>query len=394
MSKIADLYDKRNQLVNSTRAFLDERHDKNGVLSAEDETAYNKMEADISALTKEIERESRFTEMENSLKLPVGSPILDKPQKYTDTKTGSASDEYKSSFWNALRGKHYAADTLSVGVDSDGGYLVPDSYEKQLIEALNDENIFRRLAKVITTSGDHKVSVANSKGSADWIEENGAIPESDDSFGQVVLGAYKLGTTIKVSKELLSDAAFNIESYISKEFARRIGTKEEESFFIGDGVGKPTGVLAATGGAQIGTTTATSTTITFDDVFDLFHSLRAPYRNKAVFIVNDATVKGLRKLKDSSGQYLWTPSVVVGTPDTLCNRPVYTSTYMPTVAAGAKPMLFGDLSYYWIADRQGRIFQRLNELYANYGQVGFLATQRVDGKLTLAEAVQVLKMKE
>ena len=109
--------------------------------------------------------------------------------------------------------------------------------------------------------------------------------------------------------------------------------------------------------------------------------------------MNDSTVKAIRKLKDNQGQYLWQPSLTAGTPDTILNRPFYTSTFMPTIAAGAKAIVFGDMNYYWIADREGRKFQRLNELYAPTGQVGFLASQRVDGKLILPEAVQLLKMK-
>ena len=110
-------------------------------------------------------------------------------------------------------------------------------------------------------------------------------------------------------------------------------------------------------------------------------------------MMNDATVKALRKLKDNNGQYLWQPSLTAGAPDTLLNRPVYTSAFMPTLEAGAKAVLFGDLSYYWVADQQGRSFRRLGELYAPTGQVGFLATQRVDGKLILPEAVKVMQMK-
>ena len=104
-------------------------------------------------------------------------------------------------------------------------------------------------------------------------------------------------------------------------------------------------------------------------------------------------VKAIRKLKDGNGQYLWQPSISAGQPDTILNRPVKTSAYVPEIAAGAKTIAFGDFGYYWIADRQGRSFQRLNELYAATGQVGFKATQRVDGKLILSEAIKVLKMK-
>jgi len=145
-------------------------------------------------------------------------------------------------------------------------------------------------------------------------------------------------------------------------------------------------------GAQLGVTT-TGTSIAFDDVIDLFYALRAPYRRNAVFMMNDSTVRALRKLKNGNGDYLWQPSLTAGTPDTILNRPVYTSSFIPAVAAGAKGILFGDFSYYWIADREGRTFQRLNELYAPTGQVGFLSSERVDGKLILPEAVKYLQVK-
>lgn len=179
---------------------------------------------------------------------------------------------------------------------------------------------------------------------------------------------------------------------IAREFARRIGAKEEEAFFIGNGTGKPTGIFNATGGAQDGATTA-GASITFDDVMELFYSLRSPYRKKAVWVLNDSTVKALRKLKDGNGNYIWQPSVAAGVPDTILNRPYKTSSYVPEIGAGKKCMAFGDFSYYWIADRSGRTFKRLNELFAMTGQVGFLAMERLDGKLILPEAVKTLKVK-
>jgi HK97 family phage major capsid protein len=282
---------------------------------------------------------------------------------------------------------------LQVGTDSEGGYLVPDEFEQTLVEALEEENFFRNIATVIqTSSGDRKIPVVASKGEAAWIDEEGAFVESDETFGQVSIGAYKVGTMIKVSDELLNDNAFNLEAYISKEFGRRIGSKEEEAFFVGNGTGKPTGIFNATGGASDGTKTTTAA-ISFDDVMDLFYSVKSPYRKKAVWVLNDTTVKALRKLKDNNGNYIWQPSVQAGQPDMILNRPYHTSAYVPEIAAGKKVMAFGDFSYYWIADRQGRSFKRLNELYAANGQVGFLASQRVDGKLILAEAVKTMTMK-
>ena len=254
--------------------------------------------------------------------------------------------------------------------------------------------MFRKLAKIIqTSSGDRKIPVVVTKGTAAWLDEGEEFDESDSVFGQTSIGAYKLGTMIKVSDELLNDSVFNLESYISTEFARRIGAKEEEAFLVGDAEGKPTGIFNATGGAQLGITAGSATAITADEVIDLVYSLKAPYRKNAVFLMNDATVKAIRKLKDGQGQYLWQPSLTAGTPDTLLNRPVYTSAYAPIIEAGAKTIAFGDFGYYWIADRQGRSFKRLNELFATTGQVGFLASQRVDGKLILPEAVKTLQQK-
>ena len=395
---ILELREKRAKAWEAAKAFLDSHRTDKGVLSAEDDAAYSRMEQQITDLGKEISRMERLEALDAQMKKPVNQPLTGKPMgSRTIERTGRASDEYRTSFWDMMRSKAplpSVVNALQEGTDSEGGYLVPDEYERTLVEALEEENVFRQLAKVIrTSSGDRKIPVVATKGTASWIDEEGAYTESDDSFGQVSIGAYKVGTMIKVSEELLNDSVFDLESYIAKEFARRIGAKEEEAFFTGDGSGKPLGILAATGGAETGVTATSSTAVTADELMDLFYSLKSPYRKKAVWVLNDSTIKAVRKLKDSTGQYLWQPSLVAGTPDTLLGRPVKTSAYMPVIAAGAKTIAFGDFSYYWIADRQGRSFKRLNELYAANGQVGFLGSQRVDGKLVLSEAVKVLAQK-
>ena len=397
MNKILELREKRAKLWEDTKAFLDSRRNENDLLSAEDTATYEKMEADVLSLGKEIDRLERQSVLDLELSKPTKEALTNRPNQYNGSeKAGRASDEYKAAFWKAMKNKnsYEIQNALQVGTDSEGGYLVPDEFERTLIDALQEENVFRQLANVImTSSGDKKIPVVASKGSASWVDEEGVIPESDDAFGQVSIGAYKLATMIKVSEELLNDSVFNLEQYIAKEFAKRIGSKEEEAFFIGDGIGKPTGIFNATGGGGIGVTTASASAITMDELMDLFYSLKSPYRKNAVFITNDATIKNIRKLKDGNGQYLWQPSLTAGQPDTILNRPIKTSAYVPVIASAAKTIAFGDFSYYWVADRQGRAFQRLNELYAATGQVGFKATQRVDGKLILAEAIKVLQMK-
>ena len=398
MNQIQELREKRAKAWDAAKAFLDTKRGTDGLLAAEDVATYDKMEADVVNLGKEIDRLERQVSLDAELNKPTADPLTSKPAANgIDAKSGRASDEYKKAFWNIMRAKNPRYDVvnaLQIGTDSEGGYLAPDEFERTLVTALEEENIFRKLAKVIqTSSGDRKIPVVTTHGSASWLDEEELIPESDEAFGQTSIGAFKLGTFIKVSDELLNDSVFDLQSYITSEFARRIGHKEEDAFFVGDAAGKPTGIFHTTGGAQIGVTAAGSTALTVDEVIDLFYSLKSPYRRNAVFVMNDATVKAIRKLKDGQGQYLWQPAMTANTPDSILNRPVYTSAYVPTIAAGAKSIAFGDFGYYWIADRQGRSFKRLNELFATTGQIGFMATQRVDGKLILPEAIKVLQQK-
>ena len=403
---INELREKRAKQWDAAKDFLNSHRTDKGTLTVEDDATYTAMEQDITDLSKEIARLERQEAMDAELAKPVNKPITAKPMSgmplKEDEKMGRASDEYKNNFWNVMRTKHpmpQVMDALHEGTDPEGGYLVPDEFEHTLVEALEEENIFRKIAHIIKTdSGERKIPIVAAKGSASWIDEEGPYVESDDEFGQVSIGAYKLGTTIKISEELINDSVFDLESYVSKEFARRIGNREEDAFFNGDGSGKPTGILApqVSGkdvGAQVGVTAASATAITADEVIDLFYSLNAPYRKNSVWVMNDSTIKAVRKLKDGNGNYIWQSSLVAGAPDTLLGRPVMTSSYMPAIAAGKKVIAFGDFSYYWIADRQGRSFKRLNELYAATGQVGYIASQRVDGKLILPEAIKVLQMK-
>jgi len=394
---ILELREKRAKMWESAKNFLETHRNQNGTLSVEDDATYSRMEEEIAGLGKEIARMERAEALDSEMNRPISKPITEKPEKVqVDTKTGRASEAYKKAFWKNTRSKHDMTpemkNSLNEGLDGEGGYLVPDEFETRLVTGLNENTVIRSKAHVITTSsGLHKIPVVASHGSASWIDEEGAYTESDETFGQVQLDAHKVGTIIKVSEELLNDSAFDLEGYIASEFTRRIGDKEEEAFLVGNGTGKPTGILNATGGGQVGVTTAGPTSITADELIDLFYSLKAPYRKNAVWILNDSTVKAIRKLKDSTGNYLLQPALKDGEVSTILGRPYFTSAYAPEIAAGAKTIIFGDLSYYWIGDRQGISFKRLNELFAGNGQVGFLASKRLDAKTILPEAIKVLQ---
>ena len=227
---------------------------------------------------------------------------------------------------------------------------------------------------------------------ASWTAENAPFTESNPTFSQKQIEAFKLTDLIRVSVELLQDAEFDLESYIVTEFARAFGVAEEQAFCVGTGTNQPTGIFTANGGT-VGVTAAAANAITVDEIISLVYALKSPYRKNAKFLMNDATVSLLRKLKDGNGAYLWQPSVQAGQPDKLLGYDIYTSPYAPAVAAGAFAIAFGDFKNYWIGDRAGRTVQRLSELYATNGQVGFVATERVDGKVILPEGIQLLKMK-
>jgi HK97 family phage major capsid protein len=278
------------------------------------------------------------------------------------------------------------SNVLQEGVDADGGYLVPEEYDHRLIQTLTEENIMRRLGNIITTSGEHKINVAATKPAAAWIEEGGALQFSDATFSQILLDAHKLHVAIKVTEELLYDNAFNLEGYIIDQFGKALANAEEDAFLNGTGTGQPLGLFAETGGGEVaGTLTAA---LKADDLFDLVYALKRPYRKGASFIMNDRTVAQIRKFKDSNGAYLWQPSYQVGEPDKILGYSVYTSEFAPENA-----IAFGDYRYYNIGDRGTRSFKQLTELFAGNGMIGYVAKERVDGKLILPESVQVLKLK-
>ena len=390
MANVMELRMKRAQLWEGAKAFLDSHQDKDGKLSAEDAAAYDKMEADVVALGKDIERLERQAAIDAELAKPTSEPIVNKPAAAVPEKKGRAADEYRMAMIAAIRSNfRNVSNVLQEGVDSDGGYLVPEEMDSRLLDVLTEENIMRNLGTKITTSGERKINIAATKPAASWIEEGGALSFGDATFDQIIMDAYKLHVAIKVTEELLYDNAFNLESYIIQQFGKAISNAEEDAFLNGDGNHKPTGLLNS---AATGVTTA-GASITADELISLVYSLKRPYRKNAAFIVNDQTLAVIRKLKDANQAYIWQPSYQAGEPDRLLGYALHTSPYMPTIAAGKAVIAFGDYSYYNIGDRGTRSLQELKELFAGNGMVGFVMKERVDGKLVLPEAVQTLKIK-
>ena len=386
MNNVELLREKRTNLWNQTKAFLDSKQTPDGMISTEDAAVYDRMEAELIEIGNQIERLERNKNMERQFKTNT-NVIRNSPSKTHD------DSDYSQAFWNAIRGRGIS-NILSEGVDTSGGYLVPDEFAQDLVQALTEQNVFRQISRIVKTASDTlKIPIAEGGATVNWINENAAIPETNVTFNQVVLKPYKLGCLIRASTELMEDSVFDLQRHIADQFAKEIGKAEEEAFCIGDGTDRPTGLFSENG-ADVGVTTSSATAISFDDVIDLLHSVKPPYRGNSVFVMNDSTIRELRKIKDSNGQYIWQPAVKDGLPDTILAKPVYICSYVPEIAEGASVMAFGDFGHYWIADRRNFRFKVLNERFAENDQVGFHATARVDGKLVLKEAVKLLKMGE
>lgn len=392
---IQDLYDKRYKLVMDARKFLTEHTDTDGKISADDATAYKQMEMDVHALEEQIDRFEKQEKFEANLSVPNAKPLLSQPNGNSFAGNSSrASDEYRKAAIEAIRSKcKKISNALQTNPDLSGGYLIPDEWDTRLIQTLEEENVMRRLGTSFPTSGEHKINIAATKPAALWVAEGGAMTFGNGTFSQISLDAYKVHVGILVTEELLNDNAFNLESYILEQFGKAIANAEEDAFINGDGTGRPTGFLTTLAADNNAFITTTGASISADDVINLEYKLSRPYRRNAAWLINDATLAQIRKFKDSTSNYIWQPSYVASEPDRLLGYPIYTTPYMPKAESGNFALAFGDFSYYNIADRQGRAFQRLDELYAANGMTGFLLKERVDGKLIDNSAIRALKIK-
>lgn len=283
---------------------------------------------------------------------------------------------------------------LEEGEPSEGGYLVPEQYYAEVVRGLKDASIIRAAgARVIQmTSDTMEVPTMTQSTAAVIVDEEGNYSDVDPSFGHVTFTPFKFTKLVKVSEELAADAAFDMWGQVlAPDFAQAFAAAENTYFTIGDGTTGPQGVVT---GAGTGVTAAAVNAITADEIIDLYYSLNYLYRGNAVWMMNDAVLKYVRKLKDGAGDYLWTPGLNSGRPDMLLGRPVITNNSMAaTLQASAKVILFADFSYYWIGQRAQMTVDRNPFLYMYNGQIGYFARMRVDGNVMLQEAFKLLVMK-
>ena len=396
MKKTIEMREKRAKLLTDMRKMLDENPEG---LSGEQNQSYERMEKEFDTLGQDIEREERLEAFERELQTHMRKPLTDEQPGQRNKNDADKDMEYREAFFAFVRhGVNGVSDgqrellksrALVEGTNSLGGYLVPTMIANDILSGLNAESWIRSMANVYSTMNTNDIPTDESIPSFDWLAEGGTYQEKEQTFGQVVIGAHKTGGIIKVSEELLEDSAFDLEGHLSKKIITGFDAAEEQAFLTGDGSGKPTGVVTSAG---TGTTAASATAITTDEVIDFVYSMLPRYRKDATIIGSTSFHKAVRKLKDSNGQYIWQPAFTKEGDDTLLGKPFKESEYMAAIATGAVPAVMANFKYYDVADRGSMYIQRLLEKYADTGMVGYRVRKRTEGKLTIASAAKKFVM--
>ena len=358
-----------------------------------DQVAYDNAEKETTRLNSQISRETNLAKQEEEMKRVVDTPVIAVVEKGAVVEVNEEKFRLTEAFATYLRDPAVNVDNktravLNTLVNAEGGYLVPEVFMTNIIDKLLEVSVMRQNSTVVRTSSTTNIPLGDGRPTFAIIAENGLYPQTDASFGQAVLGAYKIGGIIKASDELIQDAFTNIEAYITKLSVEGISDAEEAFFTTGTGTSQAQGIVT---GSDLGITTVAIAAVTLDEVIDLIYSVKAVYRMKSKLMMNSQTEKAIRKLKDSQGQYLWAPSLVLNIPNTFDGYPIVINEKMASLGTGNKFMTFGDMSYYQIADRGQMAIKRLDELYSANGQVGYRVDKRADARLIVTEAVKHMK---
>lgn len=389
--KLWEMIDKRAELRDKAEKLLKDHTDIDGKISKVIADEVDVILNEISALNKQIDRKEKLDSMAEL----SGVPQL--PQPYTEytrkDMRGVVGDEYKQNFMKTIR-TNFKNNYLRESSLPDGGYLLPAEWHDEIISALSQANILREIGRVIQTASEHKISIVATKPQAAWVAEGQEISFTKETFNQISLNAYKIAIAIRASWEIIQDSYYDIQAHLTQEFSTAIGAAEEEAMLLGDGIDKPKGLIPTLTQSASGTLQTTGAEISADDLLTLQFSLRRPYRKSACWLTSDAGLAMIRRLKDTTGNFIWQPSLTETEPSRLFGQPIYTSEFMPAPTAGNVAVLYGDFKDYFLIGERGQMeMQPLRELYAMSGQVAYLMTSRVDSVLSNPEAIRGLKIR-
>lgn len=423
MDEIQKLIDARVKLIQESRAILDKADAEKRHLTAEETTQFEKLKAETRSLEEQIskaqkeetERRTRrewVDAEERRLKESAGRKV---PPTPTETRGGDdkARTEYRALFQQYLRGNltrrelEHEARTLKIATNTAGGYLLtPTELYSGIIEAMDNMSFIRQLATKATLDSAISLGVPSRDtdvSASTWTTEVASVSEDTNmTFGRRTMTPNVHKKRIKVSKALLQRSPMDMEAYVRTRIAYQINATEENAYLNGNGSGRPLGLFVAdAAGINTDRDTATASTTGFgtsagalDCLITAKKTLKQQYQNDPAlrWVMHRDIMALIMKIRDTTGQYIYQPSLVAGQPDRLIGVPVIESEYAPnTLTAGLYVALLGVISNYMIVDVQGVDIQRLDELYAETSEVGFLAERWVDGQPTLAEAFVRIK---
>lgn len=382
------LLDARNQAVAESRTVINEAEvAKRDLTSEENEkvdralAAAAELDSRIATVRKAIEGDAAA---EEARALLPGDPT---PKPSADPTPRSDEDPAKAirSFLRGEGARSFSVSgerrDLTKGTAAAGGNTVPTSFLARLYEHLIENSAIRQTnVTVLTTNSGEALQIPKTAtfSSGAIVAEAGAIPESDPTFGQLTLDAFKYGVMVQVSRELIEDTAVDLLGFVAMQAGRALANASGAHYITGTGASQPNGVVTA---STLGKTAASNAAVTADELIDLYFSVIAPYRAKATWLMRDATMASIRKLKDTTNQYLWQPGLVSGTPDTILGRPLLTDPNVAAIGTTAKSVVFGDMSAYYIRDVNAVRFERSDDFAFGNDLVSFRALLRTDGDL-------------
>ncbi|MEU8780065.1 phage major capsid protein [Streptomyces sp. NPDC048637] len=272
---------------------------------------------------------------------------------------------------------------------TNAGNTYSTSFVAQVIEAMRVRSDFFSKARTLTTGSGETLEypVKNGRPTAAQVAENAAYSKSDGSWTKTNIGAYKYGVIVEATQEIVDDSQLDILGILAEDAGEAVADKVMADLLVGNGTGKPWGwITRSTGAVNAGSLAG----VTTDNLIDLQHSILKPYRRNAVFMTSDTAIQGLRKLKDSTGNYIWQPALTAGAPDTILGTPIMTDPNVVTSGAGAKVLVYGDPSKYLIRQVKSLRVVRSDEYGFDRDVVAFKITWRGSGDLFDLASVKAL----
>ncbi len=391
MSKIKDLRERHNALAREVKDLTDQN--SGATWTAEHQTTYDAKMTEIEQVRAEIRRLEAVAALEvDDRAREMGITVQDRPSPEASAARTllnkwlrGGDSALSAEEWNTVR------NAMSTGTGSEGGYTVETSVATELIKAMKEFGGMRSVATQFGTEQGNPMTwptMDDTGNTGELVAENAPASSQDAAFNFVGLPVYKFSSkVVTVPMELLQDSQLNIDAIVIALLGERLARVQNTFFTTGTGTAQPRGIVTAAGAGKTGTTGQT-TTVTYDDLVDLEHSVDPAYRNApgVGFMMNDASLKVIRKIKDTEGRPIFVPGYETGNPggapDRLLNRPITINQDVAVMAANAKSILFGRLNNYRIRDvMAATLFRFTDSAYTKNGQVGFLAWQRAGGNL-------------